>query len=426
MAVLAVGCGHGAAILSINARLYLQSGEKLVGHNLRCGNSKFLGPALPLRYHMKALAKSNSLRTRFLISCNVGNSESKGITPKAEDESLDPARLQDMENTSVFLDLSEKVKRVLSDVFQALQKPALVALCLGLLLTHNPEAALAASGGRMGGRAFSSSGSSGSGYSRSYSAPSSGFTYSAPYTAPSPFFGGGFGGVYVAPAYGVGIGGGGFFLFLILGFLALQFVSGFLTDRADGALLSGTQKTSVVKLQVGLLGLARSFQKDLDRLASRANTSTPEGLHYVLTETVLALLRHPDYCISAASSSEVKRSVEAGEERFNQLSLEERGKFDEETLVSVNDIRKRSLFTGSKSDRLNNEYIVVTILLAVEGELKLPSINSNADLKQALAKLGSVPTDRIMAVEVLWTPQDENDTLSERELLRDYPLLRSL
>jgi uncharacterized membrane protein len=30
------------------------------------------------------------------------------------------------------------------------------------------------------------------------------------------------------------------------------------------------------------------------------------------------------------------------------------------------------------------------------------------------------------AVDVLWTPQDENDTLSERELLRDYPLLRSL
>jgi uncharacterized membrane protein len=32
----------------------------------------------------------------------------------------------------------------------------------------------------------------------------------------------------------------------------------------------------------------------------------------------------------------------------------------------------------------------------------------------------------MQAVEVLWTPQDENDTLSERELLRKYPLLRSL
>jgi hypothetical protein len=32
----------------------------------------------------------------------------------------------------------------------------------------------------------------------------------------------------------------------------------------------------------------------------------------------------------------------------------------------------------------------------------------------------------MQAVEVLWTPQDENDTLSERELLCKYPLLRSL
>jgi uncharacterized membrane protein len=68
----------------------------------------------------------------------------------------------------------------------------------------------------------------------------------------------------------------------------------------------------------------------------------------------------------------------------------------------------------------------VTILVAAEGEYKLPTISSNTDLKDALRKLGSIPVDAIQAVEVLWTPQDENDTLSERELLRDYPLLRSL
>ncbi|KAK3004631.1 hypothetical protein RJ639_019118 [Escallonia herrerae] len=32
----------------------------------------------------------------------------------------------------------------------------------------------------------------------------------------------------------------------------------------------------------------------------------------------------------------------------------------------------------------------------------------------------------LQAVEMLWTPQNENDTLSERELLEDYPLLRPL
>lgn len=32
----------------------------------------------------------------------------------------------------------------------------------------------------------------------------------------------------------------------------------------------------------------------------------------------------------------------------------------------------------------------------------------------------------IQGVEILWTPQDKNDTLTERDLLRNYPLLKSL
>lgn len=98
----------------------------------------------------------------------------------------------------------------------------------------------------------------------------------------------------------------------------------------------------------------------------------------------------------------------------------------------------------------------ITILVAAEGVHKLPVINSSADLKEALQKLGSIPSNKtlvlkisinvllmvllkdaaipndsqlficLQAVEVLWTPQNENDTLSQRELLEDYPLLRPL
>lgn len=35
--------------------------------------------------------------------------------------------------------------------------------------------------------------------------------------------------------------------------------------------------------QVGLLGMARTLQKDLDRIANQADTTTAEGLHSVLT-----------------------------------------------------------------------------------------------------------------------------------------------
>lgn len=42
--------------------------------------------------------------------------------------------------------------------------------------------------------------------------------------------------------------------------------------------------------QVALLGMARSFQKDLDRIAETADTSTSEGLNYVLIGKAMNLL----------------------------------------------------------------------------------------------------------------------------------------
>ncbi|MCH86815.1 hypothetical protein A2U01_0007675, partial [Trifolium medium] len=54
-----------------------------------------------------------------------------------------------------------------------------------------------------------------------------------------------------------------------------------------------------------------SLQRDLNRIAEVADTSSPKGWSYVLSvrihveddeETTLALLQHPDYCISGYSS----------------------------------------------------------------------------------------------------------------------------
>lgn len=318
----------------------------------------------------------------------------------------------------------EEIADGLLKSLDALRKPVIAAVLLGILLLYDPNSALAASGGRMGGRAFSSSSSSSS---RSYSAqrPSPSFSYSAPYYASPLGFGSGGGGFYFGPAFGIGVGAGTTFFSFVMGVMVFILVWGFISDRSEGGVLTATEKTSVLKLQVGLLGMGRSLQWDLNRIAETADTSTSDGLSYVLTETTLALLRHPDYCISAYTSVDVKQSDEEGERRFNKLSIEERGKFDEETLVNVNNIRKKST-SSQRSSGFSNEYIVITIIVAAQGVHRLPTINGSGDLKEALQKLGSIPSGKTLAVEVLWTPQNENDTLSERELLKDYSLLRPL
>ena len=130
-----------------------------------------------------------------------------------------------------------------------LKKPAIAAILIGVLLLHDPNSAFAASGGRIGGNSFSRRSSS-EYSSRSYSVPrggSSGFSYSVPYYAPSPFGGGG---VYVGPAVGVGVGAGSSLFFILAGFAAFMLVSGFLSDRNEGGVLTAAEKTTVLKLQV--------------------------------------------------------------------------------------------------------------------------------------------------------------------------------
>ncbi|KAL3820464.1 hypothetical protein ACJIZ3_006369 [Penstemon smallii] len=294
--------------------------------------------------------------------------------------------------------------------FEALRKPAAAALFVGLLLMYDPNSVWAASGGRMGGSSFSSrsSGSSRSSSSssswpkmRSYShKPSHSEKETDNYKAVDVSFG--------LTAWSI--------LFVAC---SIFVVNGILSDLK-----------SVLKLQVGLLGLRRrSLQIYLNRIAETADTSTPEGLHYVLTETINALLEHLDFRIYVDSSdSSVEVKYMDGDKRFDELSLEERRKFDKETLVNIDNIKEKQSSTKltTTTTGITNEYIVVTILVAAKGVHKLPSIKNIEDLKEALEKLASISSTRILGVEVLWTPQEEDDTLSEEEFLEDYPLLRPL
>jgi uncharacterized membrane protein len=70
-----------------------------------------------------------------------------------------------------------------------------------------------------------------------------------------------------------------------------------------------------------------------------------------------------------------------------------------------------------------NELVVVTLLVAADGDFQLPTISSTADLKLALSRLGGIPPDNVVGLEVLWTPQAEGDTFTQNQLVADYPSL---
>ncbi|NEO85576.1 MAG: DUF1517 domain-containing protein [Spirulina sp. SIO3F2] len=297
----------------------------------------------------------------------------------------------------------------------------IVISLVGVLTLSLPHAAWAArTGGRMGGGSFNMP-------RRSYSAPQRSYR-SAPTYPARPMYGGGWGFPFLIPFFGFGGGFGGIFS-LLIGLALLNFIVNAFRNSGLGSSTTEAESTpqiTVAQVQVGLLSGARSLQAELDALAQTVDTDSAIGRGRLLQETSLALLRHPEYWQYGLAQAKVA-PLEQAEAQFNQYSLSERSKFTSETLANLNGDRQGQAATSTgNSDQDVGEYLVVTILVGTQDSLKLPKITSSETLRQAVQTLGALSSDRLLAIEVLWTPQAAGDTLTADDLLAQYPNLRLL
>lgn len=190
------------------------------------------------------------------------------------------------------------------------------------------------------------------------------------------------------------------------------------TDRGIGELANNT--VTINKLQVALLAEARSLQAQLNELSLEADTDTPEGLAALMQEAALVLLRAPENWSHVLSSSEAAHRDKA-EEMFQKLSIEERSKFSAETLVNVNGRVNRRTAVMPDPNKEPAAYIVVTLLIGTEHDKPLfGEIKSTEALRSALEKITAIPSDYLLAFELLWTPQADGDSLTYDELLSEY------
>ncbi len=310
-----------------------------------------------------------------------------------------------------------------SERLQLLVKP-LIALGLVMVLwfATADNAWAARSGGRMGGGSF-----------RSPSRPAmpSGGSYSPRGGGYYP--GGGVGFPFLFPLFGFGGGFGGLFTLLVFIAIANFLVRSFRSPNGESSYNDSDSSTNppvtVAKVQVGLLADARGLQEDLNRIALEANTSNTEGLVKLLQETTLALLRHPDYWIYGAMDNRQTRLLSA-EQEFNRFTLSTRSRFTQETLSNVNhqlvQVEPAGLITPTDDHQAPGEYIMATLVVALQGKLDLPNIADPGDLRQVLNQIGAISRDRLLAVEVLWTPQQPGETLTADEMVAEYPELKLL
>jgi uncharacterized membrane protein len=187
---------------------------------------------------------------------------------------------------------------------------------------------------------------------------------------------------------------------------------------AGGAL--GNDTFTVSKLQVALLAQAREVQARLTELSLEIDTDTPEGLMTLMQESALALMRTPENWTHVSCSSQSVHKDKA-EEVFNKLSLEERTKFSEETLVNVMGRVNQRSEAIAYPDKDPSAYIVVTLLVGTEHDKPIfGEIKNTQELRTALEAIASIPASHLLVFELLWSPQADSDSLTYDELLMEY------
>jgi uncharacterized membrane protein len=316
---------------------------------------------------------------------------------------------------------------------EALMMRVLRYVCLScFLLASSIAVAGPRSGSSLGGlRGFRSSPSSG--LSRSYSGSRSYGRGSSFVFLPS--FGWGYGGW----GYGGGMGMvGSLMLVGIVGLGAVMVVRSMRRASQRRGLLSGPgydeyddvgaslDRAYVYKVQVGVGRSGRSIQQRLEEFAATGDTSSESGLADLLHQAALEILREKDALRYGMAEAGGPYSLTNGEAKLTGAATAERSRYQIERVRSSNgQVRRSSAEAAVGSEAL--EFLVVTVLLATRVPVDgLDKAEDRPSIERALATLGSVPANALLGLEVIWTPADPDDSMTETDLMTTYPDLRSL
>ncbi|CAA9303418.1 hypothetical protein AVDCRST_MAG94-516 [uncultured Leptolyngbya sp.] len=191
------------------------------------------------------------------------------------------------------------------------------------------------------------------------------------------------------------------------------------SDGADDSELTNDIVT-VSRLQIALRSRAKRLQTKLSDIALRANTATTEGLFELLQETASTLLENADFWTHVLAGSQTVDSREQAEALFNQYSIQERSKFSAETLTNVNGVVSQKAPVATPSSE-QSAYVVVTLLLGTADDAPLfNEIYSTSLLRDVLEEITLLRSRFLLVFELLWTPQDVTDSLTEADLASDY------
>jgi uncharacterized membrane protein len=180
-------------------------------------------------------------------------------------------------------------------------------------------------------------------------------------------------------------------------------------------------------VQVALQGSARHLQDELAQVAEREDTRSQRGLKPLLQDAALEVLRNLEHCVYGLVSSSRRKSASNAERAFHNDSIESRSQYHEETLSNtLGQQNQAETSSGTREGDAPDECVVVTLLASASASSELPKMRSREDMQKALKALASLPEEPVRSVEVMWTPQREEECLTREGLVQDHPPLSAL
>jgi len=159
------------------------------------------------------------------------------------------------------------------------------------------------------------------------------------------------------------------------------------------------------------------------------------GISNLTSQVALALLRKKSSIVSANASTQAFSSRTKALRKFEERSVQERAKFETETVSKFGGVDYGSRWAPSRiaSEASGKATMaVVTLVLAMDsnqmGNSDKIKIRSISDVEEALRRIATDAKvgDCLQGAEILWTPEDRSETLTLRDVVADYPELRSV
>jgi uncharacterized membrane protein len=203
-------------------------------------------------------------------------------------------------------------------------------------------------------------------------------------------------------------------------------------ERADNSYVSlsagiypfNTGDVDVTVLRVAIDGRARKFvQRELEVIADQYDTATADGRAGMLSEVANLLRRTRDAWVYGGAVNEPMRTLGETKPAYDRFVDDARSRFQYETISNVQGQRTKMAGPDITPHSFEGEgLILVTLVIAARTQLyTVTFIRDGEDLRKALEAVSYVSADQLVAVDIVWSPSEENDRMSSMELEARYP-----